>query len=179
MVDNVDHNVCTLNGLKKFHGMGIIATIMPKVNSSIVVPKKIVSMDSFNSNWTNWDTMEEIRKHWIKQNSFETGCVSSLGSIGHFMSSTGLCEVLETIYGSDTVPHRLSGSSISRAFLGHLVSGVLYATMISDVYECPLQDQFSAEESEKDLFSNKLPESKLHKLSQVFGHHLYARLAHI
>ena len=28
-----------------------------------------------------------------------------LGSIGHFMSSSGLCEVLETIYGSDTVPH--------------------------------------------------------------------------
>ena len=53
MVDNVDHNVCTLNGLNKFHGMGIIATITPKVNSSIIVPKEIVSMDFFNSNWTN------------------------------------------------------------------------------------------------------------------------------
>ena len=47
---------------------------------------------------------------------------------------------------------------------------MLYETTISDVYKCPLQDQFSAEESEKDLFSNKLPESKLDKVSQVFDH---------
>ena len=40
--------------------------------------------------------------------------------------------------------------------------------MISDVYGCPLQDQVSAEESEKDVFSNKLPESKLDKISEVF-----------
>ena len=46
MTDNVDHNVCTLNGLNAFHGMGIIATITPKINSSIIVPKKIVSMNS-------------------------------------------------------------------------------------------------------------------------------------
>ena len=45
MADNGDHNVCTLNGLNTFHGMGIIATIKPKVNSSIIVPKKIVSKD--------------------------------------------------------------------------------------------------------------------------------------
>ena len=95
--------------------------------------------------------------------------MSFLGSIGHFMSSSGLREVLETIYGSDTLPHMLSGSAISRAFRGHLiVSGVLYATIISDLYECPLQDQFSTDEGEKDLFSNKLPESKLEKVSQVF-----------
>ena len=42
------------------------------------------------------------------------------------------------------------------------------ATIISDVYECPWQDQFSAEESEKDLFNNKLSKSKLYKVSQVF-----------
>ena len=40
--------------------------------------------------------------------------------------------------------------------------------MISDVYGCPLQDQVNAEESEKDVFSNKLPESKLDKVSEVF-----------
>ena len=143
------------------------------------------------SPWTFLIQIGQTETQWKKSENTELkrivlrlgglhNCVSTLVSIGHFMSSTGLCEVLETIYGSDTVQHRLSGSSISRAFLGHLiVSGVLYATMISEVYECPLQDQFSAEESEKDLFSNKLPESKLHKLSQVFGHHLYARLAHI
>ena len=81
------------------------------------------------------------------------------------MSSSGLREMLETIYGSDTVLHMLSGSAIWRAFRGHLIFlGVLYETTISDVYKCPLQDQFSAEESEKDLFSNKLPESKLDKV---------------
>ena len=46
MVGNVGHNVCTLNGLNTFHGMGIIATITPKVNSSIIALKKIVSTDS-------------------------------------------------------------------------------------------------------------------------------------
>ena len=46
MADNVDHNMRTLNGLNMFHGMGIIATITPKLNASIIVPKKIVSTDS-------------------------------------------------------------------------------------------------------------------------------------
>ena len=87
------------------------------------------------------------------------------------LSSSGLREVLETIDGSGTVPHMLSGSAISRAFWSHLIfSGVLYATIISGIYECPLQDHFSAEESERDLFSNKLPESKLDKVSKVFHH---------
>ena len=95
--------------------------------------------------------------------------MSFLGSIGQFVSSSSLREVLDTIYGSDTVPHMLSGSAISSPFRDHLiVSGVLHATIISDVYECPLQDQFSAEQSKKDLFSNKLLKSKLDKVSQVF-----------
>ena len=46
MAGSVDHNVYTLNGFNNFHGMGIIATITPKVNSSSIVPKKIVSTDS-------------------------------------------------------------------------------------------------------------------------------------
>ena len=105
----------------------------------------------------------ELKIRVLRMGGFHS-CMSFLG-----MSSSGLREVLGTIYGSDAVPHMLSGSAISRAFRGHLtVSGVLYATIISDVYECLLQDQFSAEESEKDLFSNELPESKLDKVSQVF-----------
>ena len=35
--------------------------------------------------------------------------MSFLDSIGHFMSSSGLREVRETVYGSDSVPHMLSG----------------------------------------------------------------------
>ena len=38
--------MCTLNRLNTFHGIGITATITPKVNSSIIIPKKIVSPDS-------------------------------------------------------------------------------------------------------------------------------------
>ena len=105
----------------------------------------------------------ELKITVLRMGGFHT-CMSFLG-----MSSRGLREVLRTIYGSDTVPHMLSGSAISRAFRGHLiVSGVLYATIIFDVYECLLQDQFSAEESEKNLFGNELPKSKLDNVSQVF-----------
>ena len=46
MADNVGHIACTLNELNTFHGIGIIATITPRVNSSIIIPKEIVSMDS-------------------------------------------------------------------------------------------------------------------------------------
>ena len=46
MADNLDPNVCTLNRLNTFYGMDIIATTTPKVNPSIIVPKKIVSTDS-------------------------------------------------------------------------------------------------------------------------------------
>ena len=95
-------------------------------------------------------------------------CVNFLGSNSHFMSSSGHRQVLETIYGGDTVPHMLSDSAISRTSRVHLtVSSVLYATIVSDICECSLQDQFSAEEGEKDLFSNKLSKSKLGKVSQV------------
>ena len=95
-------------------------------------------------------------------------CMNFLGSNGHFMPSSGLREVLETIYGSDIVPDMLSDSATRTSRVYLIVSGVLYATITSDGYQCPLQDQFSVEESEKDLFSKKLPESKLDKVSQVF-----------
>ena len=101
----------------------------------------------------------ELKRIVLRLGGLHT-CMSFLAFIGHFMSSSDLREVLETVYGSDTISHILSGPSISKPFPGHLiVSGVLYAKIISDVYECPLQDQSSAEESEKDLFSNKIPES--------------------
>ena len=46
MAYNMDHNVCTLNWLNTFHGMGITAIITLKVGSSIIISKKMVSMDS-------------------------------------------------------------------------------------------------------------------------------------
>ena len=82
--------------------------------------------------------MEGIRKQRIKENSFEAGCTSHLYELPTFHWSfyafNGLREVLETNYGSNTVPHMLSDLDISRAFRGHFfVSGVLYATIISDL----------------------------------------------
>ena len=41
IADNVDHNVATIDGQNTFHGMGIIATIMPKV----VLNKPIYKID--------------------------------------------------------------------------------------------------------------------------------------
>ena len=116
--------------------------------------------------------MEGIRKQWIKENRFEAGWTSRLYELPRFHWSFYVFKwpLWSAIYGSDTIPHKLLDSVISRAFRGNLIiSGALSAAIISVVYECPLQDQVSAEESEKDAFSNKLPESKLDKVSEVFG----------
>jgi len=38
IADNVDHNVCTLDGLHTFHGMGIIAaSVMNDASSAVLV----------------------------------------------------------------------------------------------------------------------------------------------
>ena len=39
VADNVDHNVCTIDGHGTFHGMGIIAAITPKVRLHKTIPK--------------------------------------------------------------------------------------------------------------------------------------------
>ena len=70
-----------------------------------------------------------------------TLCLSFLRFIGHLISTNGLREVLETIYGSYTVAHKLFGSAIPRAIWGLLiVSGVLYTTITSDIYNYPCKD---------------------------------------
>ena len=94
----------------------------------------------------------ELKIRVLRMGGFHS-CMSFLG-----MSSSGLREVLGTIYGSDAVPHMLSGSAISRAFRGHLtVSGVLYATIISDVYECLLQDQLVQKRAKKIYLVTNFP----------------------
>ena len=46
IADNIDHNLCTIDGLHTFHGMGIIATVTPSNKSIQVVPRNsIVSED--------------------------------------------------------------------------------------------------------------------------------------
>ena len=38
--DNMDHNTATLDGLKTFHGMGIICAVTPAVSSKLVVKRR-------------------------------------------------------------------------------------------------------------------------------------------
>ena len=40
MADNMDHNTATLDGLKTFHGMGIICAVTPAVSSKLVVKRR-------------------------------------------------------------------------------------------------------------------------------------------
>ncbi|XP_053402974.1 uncharacterized protein LOC123550249 [Mercenaria mercenaria] len=65
--------------------------------------------------------------------------MSFLASIGHIMSSTGLQEVLETIYAPNAVRHMLAGKAVHRAIRGHfLVDTALHTLLLSDALEVPL-----------------------------------------
>ena len=46
--------------------------------------------------------------------------MSFLESIGHLMAGTGLQELLEMIFASNTVTHILSGKAVARAVCCHL-----------------------------------------------------------
>ena len=48
----------------------------------------------------------ELKRIALRLGGLRT-CMSFLSSIGHFMYSSDLCEVLETINGSDTVPSHM------------------------------------------------------------------------
>ena len=48
VADNVDHNICTLDGHGTFHGMGIIATCTPTSRIKRTIPKVKVSMDDIS-----------------------------------------------------------------------------------------------------------------------------------
>ena len=47
--------------------------------------------------------------------------MSFLGSVGKMMELSGIEDVLESVYGSNTVKHILSGKAISRALRGHFL----------------------------------------------------------
>ena len=59
--------------------------------------------------------------------------MSFLGAIRNIMSGSGLAEVLETVYATNTVSHMLNRKAISRAIRGHfLVSNTLCILMVSE-----------------------------------------------
>ena len=285
VADNVDHNIRTIDGLNTFHGMGIIATITPKVIAKKPVPKTFVSSQSIieigrietrilrqrsnpisikyemlKQSFTNeknditllWNCtwllkphrplwngfMQTIHKgnhpgqssiifmpmidmkatddtcilstmHFVatqtqkynvypiltfdqplyqKANEIQLNqpdssvvknivlrlgglhtCMSFLGAIGQLMSSSGLQQLLETIYADHTVPHMISGKAISRAIRGHLlVSAVLHAMIVSDIYDCPISVEPSDSQDGPNLLMIIKSESKLSNLSLLF-----------
>ena len=73
--------------------------------------------------------------------------MSFLGSIGHFMKSSGLSTLLELVFAGNTVTHMLSGKAYARAVRGHfLVDGALNAVLVKK----------TAEEDHQQVISNAL-----------------------
>nr|XP_054767556.1 uncharacterized protein LOC129274841 [Lytechinus pictus] len=88
---------------------------------------------------------------------------SFLGSIGHLMTGSGLRELLEVVYASNTVGHMMSGKAISRAVRGHfLVAAALNTMIVSYLYNV----QLPTNEEEK-LSEERLSTNEEEKLSEV------------
>ena len=49
VADNVDHDICTLDGRGTFHAMGIIADVTPSIKKIIVIPIHNVSIDDIKT----------------------------------------------------------------------------------------------------------------------------------
>jgi len=62
--DNVDHNICTLDGSGTFHGMGIITMVTPGINVSKPVPRVSISsediVDIGRIKIYQWDSKQSI-----------------------------------------------------------------------------------------------------------------------
>ena len=73
-----------------------------------------------------------------------------LGAIGTLMDGTGLKDILETVYGENSVTHMLTGKSVQRAFRGHLlVDKCLNHVMVSEISEDNPQFAAMVEQSEE------------------------------
>ena len=80
----------------------------------------------------------ELRSIILRLGGFHTE-MSFLGCIGSIMSGSGIEELLECVYGSNTVGHMLSGKAVQRAFRGHLlVENALNAILTADAFNLSL-----------------------------------------
>ena len=96
--------------------------------------------------------------------------MSFLGSIGHLMAGSGLQELLETVYASNSVKHMLSGKAITRAIRGHLhVYGALNTMLVANAYNLPLQEapDDECETSEDSNFDQKEADSPLRDIDEA------------
>ena len=61
--------------------------------------------------------------------------MSFLGAIGHLMADSGLKELLEVVYASNSTQHMLTGKAVSRAVRGHmLVDAALNTILVEKAY---------------------------------------------
>ncbi|GFS26848.1 hypothetical protein ElyMa_007067800 [Elysia marginata] len=72
----------------------------------------------------------ELKSFVLRLGGFHT-LMSFLGAIGKIMAGSGLEEVLQVVYGSNTVTHMLSGKAISRAIRGHLLVDAALNAMLT------------------------------------------------
>ena len=69
--------------------------------------------------------------------------MSFLGSIGKLMEGSGLTELLEIIYGSNTVKHIMTGKAYARALRAHfLTQSALETLLLHFITPMKLTDQF-------------------------------------
>ena len=80
----------------------------------------------------------ELRSIILRLGGFHAE-MSFLGCIGNIMSGSGIEELLECMYASNTVGHMLSGKAVQRAFRGHLlVENALNAILTADAFNLSL-----------------------------------------
>ena len=80
----------------------------------------------------------ELRSVVVRLGGFHAE-MSFLGSIGHLMKGSGIEDMLEVIYASNTVGHILSGKAVSRAIRGHfIVDASLHSMLAARVLDVPL-----------------------------------------
>ena len=77
--------------------------------------------------------------------------MSFLGSIGHLMAGTGLQELLEMIFASNTVTHILSGKAVARAVRGHLLlDTALNTALMAKTFGLQLNGTSATEDHDDD-----------------------------
>ena len=73
-----------------------------------------------------------------------------LGAIGTLMKGTGLTNILESVYGENTVVHMMTGKAVQRAFRGHLLTDkCLNHLIVSETLEANPEFASLVEESEE------------------------------
>ena len=65
-----------------------------------------------------------------------------LECIGATMNNSGLKDIIETIYGSNTIEHIISGKAISRAIQGHMIfDSFLDGMLLSKAIKMPFLEE--------------------------------------